>query len=90
MSAPIKLSDLQAQLDAMRTPAGVYADAARPVSAGYVALREAAPVLLEIAFAARTRAYVECTCGAELGCFPDCALEVASVRLLAAVAKVLP
>jgi len=53
-------------------------------------IRNAAPVLLEIAAAALARSLAECSCGAELGCFPDCTCEVAERRLLDALAKVRP
>lgn len=57
---------------------------------GVVALRNAAPVLLEIVDAAYDRSMAECSCGAELGCFPDCTREIAEHRLLTALAKVRP
>lgn len=55
-----------------------------------VRLRNAAPVLLEIAAAALARADAECTCGQELGCFTDCATVVTKDRELAALRKVRP
>lgn len=45
--------------------------------------------LERVVTAARTRRDTECTCGAELGCFPDCAREIAEKAVLAALA-VLP
>lgn len=51
---------------------------------------EAAPVLLEIAAVALVRRDTECSCGAELGCFPDCEREIAERALLEALAKVRP
>lgn len=57
---------------------------------GVVSLRNAAPVLLEIVDAAYDRSMAECSCGAELGCFPGCTREIAEHRLLTALAKVRP
>ena len=50
----------------------------------------AAPLLLEIASAALVRRAAECSCGAQLGCFPDCAREMAEARLLSALDRVRP
>lgn len=53
-----------------------------------IAQISAAPALLEISAAAIARRDAACSCGAELGCFPDCDREIAERALLAALARV--